>query len=335
MKNNDTVGGNKGNKIEKGMVVSGKYHKVLDLGVLVELTEVVGVVTPQGNISLLETPVAVKGKVVGKQGVKEFPGNRSERDGLLEALKAATPEDMVTCIGNVNLVVKSVTEGKGRLLIELSESEYLRRKARGDLKEGDIITVEVKNATNFGVFCAVTPYEDGLVHISQVKRRSAAPQPGEKLEVVVVEFKEQDDGKLRCGLSEVGVAAAKAKKVEVAQAAKAALALEAGKALLPKLVAHVEAKEEDKTGPAVEGVEGTVGTARVTGVTPTGLSVVFIGECAGEVPGTLPDDQLFCPKPSVSRVGNLIKVRVIGVDLTAGTVTVSRKGMAKPKPGKK
>lgn len=317
------VGGNKGSKgstkIEAGMVVTGQYHKGLPAGVLVRLSTVVGVVTPQGRISVLETPVSIKGDVVGKQSVRQLPGERTERDALLEAINAETSESLKNS-DPVTMVVQSVSaDGK----MELSESEYLRRIARGGLKEGDIITVTVKNVADFGVFCAITEYEDGLVHVSQVKRRPAAPTPGEKMEVVVLELKDQPDGKLRCGLSEVGVAAAKQRVIDAKREAEQALALEAGKAMLPKLVAHTDE------------VEGSTGVARVTANGGDHLKVVFVGECGGEVAGTLPDAELFCPKASVSRVGNNIKVRVIGVDLVAGTVTVSRKGMAKAKPGKK
>ncbi|MBY0551852.1 MAG: S1 RNA-binding domain-containing protein [Candidatus Obscuribacterales bacterium] len=329
------VGGNKGSKgstkIEAGMVVTGQYHKGLPAGVLVRLSTVVGVVTPQGRISVLETPVSIKGDVVGKQSVRQLPGERTERDALLEAINAETSESLKNS-DPVTMVVQSVSaDGK----MELSESEYLRRNARGELKEGDIITVTVKNVADFGVFCAITPYEDGLVHVSQVKRRPAAPTPGETMEVVVLELKDQPDGKLRCGLSEIGVAVAKQRAIDAKREAEQAAALEAGKAMLPKLVAHVWSTELDQDGRELVEVEGSTGVARVTGNAGDHLKVVFVGDCGGEVAGTLPDAELYCPKASVARVGNNIKVRVIGVDLVTGTVTVSRKGMAKPKAGKK
>lgn len=326
MKNNNlmvgVVGGKSGSKstkIEKGMVVKGKYHKGLPNGVLVKLSEVVGVVTPQGSISVLDTPVVITGNVVGKQGVRQLPGERTERDALLEAINAETTESLNNSDA-VTLVVQSVsTDGK----MELSESEYQRRQARGTLKVGDIVTLPVKSVAGFGVFCALSEFEDGLVHISQVKRRPAPPAEGEMMEVVVLELKEEPDGKLRCGLSEVGVAAAKQRVLDAKREAAQAASLEAGKALLPKLVAHTDE------------VEGSTGVARVTANGGDHLKVVFVGPCGGEVAGTLPDAELFCPKASVSRVGNNIKVRVIGVDLVAGTVTVSRKGMAKAKAGQK
>lgn len=337
MSNNNlqgVVGGNKGSKgmkVEKGMVVKGKYHKGLPNGVLVKLSEVVGVVTPQGNISLLDTPVTIAGNVVGKEGVRQFPGQRDLRDALLEEINKLDAEGL-SGADPVTLVVQQVSsDGK----MELSESEYLRRHARGTLKPGDIVTLPVKSVAGFGVFCAISEYEDGLVHVSQVKRRPAPPAVGEMMEVVVLELKDEPDGKLRCGLSETGVAQARQSVIDAKRQAEQAAAVSAGKALLPKLVAHVEGKEEDKLGPAVEGVTGTTGKARVTGSAADHLKVVFVGDCGGEVPGTLPDAELFCPKASVSRVGNYISVRVVGVDLTAGTVTVSRKGMTKPKPGKK
>lgn len=179
------------------MVVRGAYFKALPAGVLVRVKEIVGCVESDGSVSLLDSPVKIEGRVVGKQSVRQFPGDRELRDALLEAIN--DPGIKLAEAAEVLLVVQHVDGDK----MELSEAEYERRSSRP--RAGDIVSVRVKNVTNFGVFCAISAYEDGLVHISQVERRYGPPEIGEIVEVLVTELTEDANGKLRCALSETAV----------------------------------------------------------------------------------------------------------------------------------
>lgn len=183
--------------IKSGMVVRGAYFKALPAGVLVRVKEIVGSVEPDGTVSSLESPVKIEGRVVGKQSVRQFPGDRELRDALLEAIN--DPGIKLSEAAEVLLVVQHVDGDK----MELSEAEYERRSSRP--RAGDIVSARVKNVTSFGVFCAISAYEDGLVHISQVERRYGPPEIGETMEVLVMEMTEEANGKLRCALSETAV----------------------------------------------------------------------------------------------------------------------------------
>ncbi|MBY0551938.1 MAG: S1 RNA-binding domain-containing protein [Candidatus Obscuribacterales bacterium] len=183
--------------VKSGMVVRGIYFKPLPAGVLVRIQEVVGNVATDGTLSFLDEPINVEGRVIGKESVRQFPGNRELRDALLDAIHE--PGTNLADAEPVLLVVQQVESER----IELSEAEYERRAWRPQV--GDIISVTVKNVAKFGVFCAISDYEDGLVHISQVERRPAPPEIGETMEVLVMEMTEEANGKLRCALSETAV----------------------------------------------------------------------------------------------------------------------------------
>lgn len=184
-------------KVSSGMVVRGTYYKPLPAGVLVLVKEIVGSVEVDGSLRIFDEPVKIAGKLVGKESVRQFPGSRELRDALLEAVNE--PNIDLGEVKDVLLVVQRVDANK----IELSEAEYERRSSRPQV--GDFLTVVVKCVTKFGVFCAISPYEDGLVHVSQVERRYGPPEIGQSMDVVVTEMNEDGNGKLRCALSETAV----------------------------------------------------------------------------------------------------------------------------------
>lgn len=323
--------------IVEGMIVRGTYERVLSPRlpnekpkfVLVRLKEVVGHVakdeaTGDETITMYPQPKPLADNIIGKQWVGDLNGDEaSERDELMEAMVEAERDGVLKKSDPVTLEVLQVEKFDGRPpVIKLSEAAYERRKARGNLKKGDKLTVKVKEKVPFGVFVELTKYEDALLHRDQIVRGKRF-EPGDEVEVVIIEKRPHDTrkGQLRWGVSQIEVGRQQQREQEAARLAREEAArVEAAKA------AEQQAERREKLLASLE--PGTVGQVKVVRAAADGLHVLF-----EDLPAFVPDAKLVFPKASVSSTGTRFSAFVVSVDKEKREVILGTK--AKVKPAKK
>lgn len=246
------------------------------------------------------------GKQTGLVHISKFPHPQIDgREAMFANLKEG---DEMT----VRVLEVAEDTAKGGFKIGLSARDAARES---DLRalEGSVITVEAKNFLTkkgqrgdyrVGVFAALTAFDDGLVHVSELEggpKRLDTLKKGDKLEVVIKSITADGDS-FRIALSEVE---AKAAKVAVKTAAEQAQRAERAAQVLPTIAVDAVLMARNlKTGRS-DGLE------------------LLLDDC---VPAFLPTSDFNCPPASVKNTQQL-KVKVVSVDAEAGTVLVTRMGL--------
>lgn len=308
--------------IVKGMIVKAKFERVLrktgeqPKNVLLRLTHIIGQVNADDQLEMFNQPQAVVGTIIGKEYVGEFPlDNIAQRDEAMESLVAAEDSKVIGELAPVDLEVLEVETFGGRLHVKLSESKYQKRAARGGLKLGDVRKFKVKSLAGFGVFVAISEYEDALLHRNEQLPRQNL-KVGDEVEAMVTEQLPDPRKGTKWGVSQLAI---KRKAEEAAteqrkQREQAALQAEADRRLRQKtLVGSLKVATDDS--------EGTLGTAKVVRDRGDALVVVF----NDTFDGVVPNDKLVFSKPSVATAGKTFQAEVVGVNLETGEVTLKGK----------